>query len=252
MLQPVDENENKTTQSEELLNVSTAPMYELKLSKRIALFLVGCFGLFVISLLITLIFRFLPKEQANAVINFVTYGALFLSLFGIIVLDLPKKVSELKDYKKYLIGLAFGVGVIVFEILYSNFINLFYQSSVNQNETGIRSITSLYPISSLLMFGIVGPICEELTYRVGLFGAIRKFNKVIAYIATIIVFGFMHFGFTASNMIDELVNLPVYLVSGAALCFAYDRFGLITSTSAHISNNLFALIVNILVTRLAA
>ena len=56
----------------------------------------------------------------------------------------------------------------------------------------------------------------------------------------------MHFGFTSEHIIDELVNLPIYLFSGAAFAVADDKLGLAGSLSAHVLNNLYAIIMSII------
>ena len=116
---------------------------------------------------------------------------------------------------------------------------------MSENESVLREIIKAFPALSVFVFGIVGPFCEELTYRVGLFGCFKKY-KWLAYLTSIIVFALMHFGFTSPNIIDELVNLPIYLFSGAAFAFAYDKFGLAGSLSAHVTNNLYAIIASII------
>ncbi len=256
------ENANKVEQSEELLHEQEGTLeavpeakkeeapHEIPLWKRIVLFAIGLFGVQVFGLLISLATIFLPKETANAVTNFVTYGLLFLALVGIVLVDIPRLLYHFKTWWKYALGIVIGLFVIGFDIFYTNIVNLFYNFGINDNESGIRSIVEIYPLSSILIFGIVGPVCEELTYRVGLFGSIAKKNKVIAYIVTIIVFGFIHFNFTSKNIVDEFVCLPMYLASGFLLTFAYDKLGFAASSMAHITNNMFSVVGQIILKNL--
>ena len=103
----------------------------------------------------------------------------------------------------------------------------------------LRSFITIYPFISLIFLGVIGPICEELTYRVGLFSVLKK-PKWLAYVIGTLVFALAHFSFTSTNIINELVNLPVYIVSGFALCLAYDKFGLAASLTAHTVNNIYS------------
>ena len=128
----------------------------------------------------------------------------------------------------------------------TSFMNLFQQAGVNANEASIDSTTSLYPFLSIVIFGIVGPICEEFTYRVGLFTFIKKYNRVAAYLITALVFGLLHFTFNIDTIVTELINLPSYIVSGLLLCYFYDYKGFGASTIAHITNNLFALLMQLI------
>ena len=58
-------------------------------------------------------------------------------------------------------------------------------------------------------------------------------NKVLGFIDFMITFN-------SATIWNELANLPVYLFSGFMFALAYDKFGFSGSASAHITNNLFA------------
>ena len=121
---------------------------------------------------------------------------------------------------------------------------------VNQNEAAIDSTTSLFPFLSIIIFGILGPICEEFTYRVGLFSIIKRYNRILAYVITALFFGLIHFTFSPSTIVNELINLPSYMVAGLLLCYFYDYKGIGTSTVAHVANNLFALLMQLILSAL--
>ena len=44
----------------------------------------------------------------------------------------------------------------------------------NENEEDLRSFIVVYPITSIIFLGFIGPMCEELTYRVGVFGVLKN------------------------------------------------------------------------------
>ena len=246
MLPEEENNSNKIEQSEPLLERKDAPVSDIPLWKRIVLFVVGLGGLYLIALLVSIPAIFVPTEYQDSFVNIVTYVVLFCALVGIVVLDIPKHLSMFKKCLPYLIGFGLGAGIIVFDIFYTTIVSQFYKYSINENEEGVRSIIDVMPVAAVFVLGIIGPLCEELTYRVGLFGALKKVSVILAYIVTIIVFGAIHFRFNSSNIYNELVNLPVYLVSGAVLTFAYDKWGFTASATAHITNNLYAILMNII------
>ena len=219
----------------------------IKLWKKITLFLTGCIGISILAVFAGLIFYFVPmgEVEKDGAVSFVTYTALILSLAAILNTDIFKLKIDLSKWKNWLIGIGIGAAMIIFPIIYTTIVSTFYEYHINGNEESLRDIIDVYPVASVLIFGIVGPVCEELTYRVGLFGALSK-KKWVAYLVSIIIFAMVHFTFTADNIYDELVNLPVYVASGALLAFAYDQFGLAASLSAHITNNLYAVLVSII------
>lgn len=94
--------------------------------------------------------------------------------------------------------------------------------------------------------GVIGPICEEFTYRVGLYSIARRLNKYVAIAFSTIVFALIHFSFTSSDIVNELINLPSYLAGGIIFGIAYEHKGPACSMTAHICYNLFSLIVVLL------
>lgn len=215
---------------------------DIFLLKKILYVVIGIAGILLFSVIAALIVRQLglsTDEEKEGAVNFIVYAFLFVALSVVACFDLKKFKNELNSFLPYLIGFGFGVALIVFSIVYSAVVNLFYQTEINENEKSLRSVITIYPILSIIFLGFIGPLCEELTYRVGLFGLIKK-PKWVAYVVGVIVFALMHFSFTSPNIINELINLPVYLVSAFLLCLAYDKFGLAASLTAHTANNLFS------------
>lgn len=237
--------------SEELKCEERAPKKDVyPLWKRGVLLAIGLVGLNAIAFFVTICLLKMPQPDRNGAINLITYSILFLAMMGFVFVDVPKYIKQFKGWKPYVFGLAFAVGIIMFDIAYSNFVNLFYPINTSSNEASVRSVISLYPISSVFILGILGPLCEELAYRVGLFGLLRRVHRALAYTVTGLVFGLLHFDFTSPDLINELIFLPTYIMPGVILSLAYDLFGLPCSWFAHSLNNLFAIIMNILATKL--
>lgn len=248
MLQEDLNNVNKEPQSSEVLkkDKKAKDPNELNVWKRATLLALGLIGLNILAFILTYAFRVIPRSDRSAAVNLVAYSLLIILMITVVALDIPKHLKEFKGWKPYVFGLVFGVGIIVFDILYTNFVNLFYPINTSSNESGVRSIIDLFPFASIIILGIVGPLCEELAYRVGLFGLLKKVNRVLAYAVTGLVFGLLHFDFTSPDLITELIFLPTYIAPGIILSVAYDLFGLPCSWFAHSLNNLFAVILNII------
>ena len=249
--------ENKENIVEEQNNLNTNELsgtvlnaqkeYKFPLWKRIVLFVIGLGGLYLVSLLVSIPAIFAPTEYQDPIVNIVTYVVILISLIAVVFTDIPKQIHIFKKWQNYLIGIAFGISIIFFDIFYTTILVYTYPDySIGGNEEAVRGIIDLLPISSVFVLGIIGPICEELTYRVGLFGALNKLNKVLAYVISTLVFATIHFRFNAANIYVELANLPAYVVSGAILAFVYDKWSFTGSMTAHITNNLYAVIGNII------
>lgn len=181
------------------------------------------------------------------------YPILFLIVCLLFWKSWKQIAKSFASWKGLLMGVAVFVAIFAFEMAYNQIASLILNSagvtpSVNENQNNLNSMIVLYPVSSLIIFGILGPFVEEAAYRVGLFGLSTRLGKVTAYILTIIVFSLIHFDFgcfgSSESMIIEFVNLPVYMFSGFAFSFAYDKFGLGCSYTAHMINNVFSVLIN--------
>lgn len=220
--------------------------------KQLALFLVGWMGFQFIALFVEIIAVSVLRDAdafqtplVSMTINCCSYGALLLVLFCIIQLsDGLKLLTSFKNYKAYIAGILCLAAIILFNKVYSiaiSFVRL--PISNNVNEASIQSLTDLYKVPSIIFFGVIGPICEELTYRVGLFSLCKRKSKALAYIVTMIVFSLIHFNFTSNpiGLLNEVLNLPYYCFAALAFSFTYDYFGFAGSVTAHIINNQLSL-----------
>lgn len=223
-------------------NISVYPWW-----KQVMFFAVGYLGFQIVGLIIafiTMVFVDKSTAQYSAVVNFTSYTIVFGGLVCISIPKFGELFKSFKSYKPYVAGLVGFVAIMAFNLTYNIFIQaLGIKMNDNANEEAVTSIVTLYPILSILIFGFVGPICEELTYRVGLFSLTRRLNRWAPYLITIVVFAFIHFDmscFFSGDMnvvVNELLNMPLYMFAGFVMSFIYDRFGLAGSITAHTLNN---------------
>lgn len=246
------------------------------LIRQIGLFLFGWLGLQFISTIYLLIVYFTAflnsggdLEIANSVMNnslnlllASTISYTFL-LVGMVVIIWPQRKSVLKSYKSrknVFYGAILGLALIGASVTYGIIISSFYTTSGNVNQSTLVELISKYPVVTVLIFGIVGPIVEEFAYRVGLFNFLSRSKRWVAYLITTLFFAFIHFNFasilnvignnTPQNidvLINEFINLPQYLIAGLILCYTYEKYGFAGSTMAHVLNNLIT-IVSVLIT----
>lgn len=233
----------------------------LKPSRQLTLFLVGLFGLMLFSLttqfVMDLIARgiaptdydyetFISSTTASMIINGLSYLVLGVTFILLIKDDSNEILKSFKGYKPYVAAAIGFASIIMFNLFYNLILSLAGVTILdNANESSLNSIVTAFPMASLLFFAFIGPVCEELTYRVGLFSLTRRVNRILAYIVTIIVFTLIHFDFTSKTIVNELLNIPFYAFAAFVFTFLYEKFGLASSVSAHITNNLFSLLVSI-------
>lgn len=234
---------------------------QVKWLKQIFLFLLGWGGLTVVSLIVSLflvmyakntftnqvdIDAFLDSDKTNLMLNLITYSTLFVGLLGLLWKDLIVVLKSFKPLRNIIVGIGYG-GLVMFAVIVYNLIILAtgFKMDDNQNESSIVAMMSAYPLMSFLAFVIFGPIVEELTYRLGLFSFIHRLNRPLAYVVTMLIFGLIHMSFKAETIVNELVNLPSYILAGSILTYAYEKEGFAVSTYAHITNNLISFLLTI-------
>lgn len=235
---------NKNKQRGDLLPDRHAPFNNVSLDiwKEAVLFAIGnAFTLSLITTIVSVILINMNEIDRNGAKILIGYSILFVLLVLVVGRSFKKYLPKLKSWTPYIVGLAFGIAIILFDELYMRFVNLFYNTGIGANESGIRTIIVRYPVASIFIFGLIGPMCEELTYRVGVFNLIKRWKRVAAYIITGVLFGFIHMDFSG-NIATEFIVLPTYIAPGILLSLAYDMFDLPCSYVAHITNNLFVVI----------
>lgn len=241
-------------------------LFWLPYSRQIALFLIGALGFqiigFIVSIFISIYatshfeinseeyLAFIESTKINAILQLASYLLLFIVLVLTIVPFLKKLYNQFASVKALIKGISYGLLGLGLSSIYGLILSQFYQTDGNANQSSIETIVNAFPLTSLLLFGFIGPFCEELTYRSGLFNFALRINKAVAYAITIVIFALIHFDFQSFSdtdlLINELLNLPSYAIGASVLCYAYDKDGLGSSTYAHITNNVFSIAVIII------
>ncbi len=243
---------------------------------QIAYFLIGYVGFQILGLLVSLIVQIaysaanpgLTKEElakylSSVGVNFAVTASAYTVLFGIFVLilalrrKLPALGRSFKGWIPYVAGIGGGAVLLGASMAYSLLASLIFKAagidpSVNANESSIRAMTQAFPVLAVVIFGFVGPFCEEMGYRVGLFGLTSRLGKVAAYLLSAFIFGAIHFGWDVLGsgnrdaIIIELVNFPSYLIAGFGLGFIYDKCGFAASFLAHATNNFVSVVAQLI------
>ncbi len=239
--------------------------------KNLLLFLVGFAGFQILGYILSFILQtsYLTKfvagnpgasmeERQNALLDYaktpdymmIVNGVAYGIVAGVLMVILWKGIKEYargwKGWKPYLAGLVGFFALIVTSISWSFIVNIIRPATgSNANQSTIVTLAITFPVISTIIFGVIGPVCEEFTYRIGLFSLSKRVSRIIAYIVTPLVFGLIHFGWGGLSvggdaLITELLNIPDYILAGLILSFLYDRFGIGASTIAHVLNNLFS------------
>ena len=202
-------------------------------------------GLLILSFIaafIALTFARDDKDLLSMATNAISYLILFVILLVFCFIEKDVFFAKLGKWKNYLIGLGLGILLIIVEIVLNIIIGMFYQGEQNGNQAIVETLFKSYPTLSFIIMCVIGPFCEEITYRVGLFDLLKRKNKVLAYVVEVLVFAFIHIQFTDTTLAAELASFPVYLAIGYFLTLAYDKFDLPASYMAHLFLNTISFI----------
>ena len=113
--------------------------------------------------------------------------------------------------------------MLLFNMAISGILLLLIEDLDNPNNAAVIDMaqTSGGPVAALAVF--LAPIVEELMFRAGIFGGLRKINRLLAYLVCLLLFSLYHvWGYALSDpaaWIYALQYLPVTFL----LCRIYER-----------------------------
>ena len=224
----------------------------LPISRQISLFLVGLIGLNVLAIITSLIVTASIKDDSAlqyVLINSINYTVLFIVDMLLLINYYPELINPFKKGRTYIAGLVGFAFLLGGSMLISYLMELAVPSaSEGANQSVAIEMVLRNPVACIIILGFIGPLVEELTYRVGLFTLCKRASTVLAYIVTTLVFAAIHIDFFSDNIINELVALPDYIFAGVMFSLLYDKEGFGASYLAHVANNLFS-VISIIITR---
>lgn len=181
-----------------------------------------------------------PLAEANVVYYLFSVTLVVLLLWGFF----RKEFSVLLDWlPENLFGIATGlVGTLALHFL----VMLIPYPVRNPNEAGYAQEYFLSPAATVVVLVVLMPIVEEALFRGLLFGALRSYSRILAYIVTVTaycLFCVWQFVFTYGGVDFRYLLLTVqYLPMSLALTWCYDAGGSIWSPIfLHAAINAFTL-----------
>ena len=114
----------------------------------------------------------------------------------------------------------------------------------NPNNEAILNLVKADRGRILAITIVLAPLLEELMFRGGLFGLLRRWNRVLAYAVCMLVFGLYHTWQYALSDPIFWIYLLQYLPAGYILCRSYEKTECIwTSILLHMLNNGLSLLL---------
>lgn len=181
----------------------------------------------------------------TADINFIAYAIGFVYMLLFEWKFLRREFNSLCDrpldcFVQVLIcyGLTLGLGLCV------NSLMLLLGFDSNPNNTAVIDIAEVKMGATTALAVFLAPMVEELIFRGGLFSLLRRYNRLLAYVVNILIFGLYHIW---SSVIDSPINLIYiiqYIPATYALCRCYERTNSIwAGIFLHMLNNGMSLLM---------
>lgn len=253
----INNNLEQNPEEKETSNKIDLPSY-----KAIICFGIGWIGLSIIATIVYFIIGLfidistlepLQTTKLLGAVNFTCYAIICISLLAVLGKSvIVKLLNQFKDLNKIGKGLMYGFILLGSSIIYNLIVLLIYPDfGTNQNQNAVVDMIQNIPVLSFFSVAIFAPLAEEITYRLCLAGTIAKKSKIIAIVVSSVLFGLIHSAFidlsfltmTKEEIINEVVALPSYVISGLVMAIAYTKEdSLAVSITAHFTNNFIAFI----------
>lgn len=186
------------------------------------------------------------------IIYLISYEALFVFMLIMIYkndmkndyIDFKANIKTyLKIYIKYwfiMLLLMYASNIVILAIK-----NIFNQGTeIAKNEQYVREILGKYPIYTIIVAVILGPIEEEIVFR----KTFRKIfnNKYIYIILSGLIFGLMHVITNYTNAFD-LLYIISYSIPGFIFAYVYYKSdNIFVSTSLHFIHNSVLILIQLM------
>ena len=97
------------------------------------------------------------------------------------------------------------------------------EDTANPNDAALITTAKAVPNSVKAAAIFLSPIIEELMFRAGIFGWLREYSRVWAYIGSMLLFALYHVWPYLSESPVYLLFILQYLPAGYALCRCYEQ-----------------------------
>jgi membrane protease YdiL (CAAX protease family) len=158
--------------------------------------------------------------------NVLYYALGFLYMLAAAFGFLRRDFDPLVERPFFVAGQVFGgyMTMLACNILVSALISRVNGGAAeNANNAGVQELVSVGfgPMKAALVY--LGPLTEEMLFRAGLFGTLRRKNRVLAYAVSMLAFSLYHvWGYAVADP-TYWVFLLQYLPAGWLLARCYER-----------------------------
>lgn len=126
------------------------------------------------------------------------------------------------------IGISYGL-MFIFNLLVNTLLMNFLPYE-NPNNAAIVGIADQEYGKTAALAIFLAPILEEMLFRAGIFGCIRKRSRILAYIVSVLAFSIYHIWAFALENPSYWIYIVQYIPVSYLLCRVYEKCGSIWSS----------------------
>jgi uncharacterized protein len=197
--------------------------------------------------------RFYPMEsiQQNR-LAFLMLSALYVAAILYYSSFFKQALSSFgKQWKKNSLWIALGFVAIfvVSNMIIPTILANFGYTGGTANQNKLNTMIEDYPVIMAVNIVLIGPVIEELVYRVTAFRLVARRSRILAYLVSSLLFGFQHVyeAVVYHHHYAEIWNMTAYAVTGVILAYLYEkRRNIMVPLGTHVLNNLLGVIFMLL------
>lgn len=188
--------------------------------------------------LIKLIIQSVPALSTNQIVSGIMSNMYIIPYILLLVSFVPvifKPLKQQKAKKIILWSMIISFLYIVFSFfmgaLESVLFRYFFGQSVPHNSndedllSNLHSPDKLTSILFIILVCVIGPLIEEISYRICLFGTLRKKHRILSHLITALLFGFQHVSTAVilSNRPQEILYIFSYMGFSLLMTIMYKK-----------------------------
>ncbi|WP_340396924.1 type II CAAX endopeptidase family protein [Paenibacillus sp. FSL E2-0202] len=227
-------------------------MIDEKLSKRqlilgvilAVMYFLGLFSILLIRPVMEIlnhVFIWQPEQQNRMalMLNSLIYIGVIIGFRGFYK-------QAIHDFRQYwvrnMLWMVWGLCLIIIigSMLIPTLIFIFHPITKSVNEVDLRAMLSSYPFIFTVNVVWIGPLIEELVYRVTIYRTIRRKSRLLAYLISSFLFGFQHVyrAVVFQSNYNEMWNIFSYMAAGLIFAYLYEkRKNILVPIGAHMFSN---------------
>lgn len=191
----------------------------------------------------TLLFQYINGMIFKETNQFTMMIPVVILIIGLIVIFKKDLLNDFKSFKENYANnlmIAFKYWIIGYLLMYiTNAILILLIGNISSNETNVELVINQMPIYALFIICLLGPIEEEIVFRLNFRKTIK--NDTLFCLITGLIFGLSH---VVGYAPIEFFYLIPYGIMGYFFAKGYtETKSIFTSISIHMMHNIFMVII---------